>query len=96
MQTDRSHQATRLDAITGRYDPNRAEITAPLIDWGDRTLSQAQIIARVQGDLNEIPGVQIFAFNLHQIRNIIKSCSNDDAFALVLRFTSINLIQVFV
>ncbi|MDM7941437.1 MAG: efflux RND transporter permease subunit [Hydrogenophaga sp.] len=45
--------------ITGRYDANRAQITAPLADWGDRDLSQAQLAARVQGLLDDLPGARV-------------------------------------
>ncbi|KFN47261.1 putative lipid II flippase FtsW [Arenimonas metalli] len=34
MQTDRSHQATRLDAITGRYDPVLLLLTLALVGLG--------------------------------------------------------------
>ena len=34
MQTDRSHQATRLDAITGRYDPVLLLLTLALVGIG--------------------------------------------------------------
>ena len=34
MQSDRSHQATRLDAITGRYDPVLLLLTLALVGLG--------------------------------------------------------------
>ena len=45
--------------ITGRWDPNRAEITAPLADWGERDVSQAQLVARVQKALGDLPGARV-------------------------------------
>ena len=45
--------------ITGRFDPNRAEIVAPLSDWADRSVSQAQLAARVQKRLNDLPGARV-------------------------------------
>ncbi|QCB47931.1 efflux RND transporter permease subunit [Hydrogenophaga sp. PAMC20947] len=45
--------------ITGRFDPNRAEIVAPLSDWADRSVSQAQLAARVQKALNDLPGARV-------------------------------------
>jgi hydrophobic/amphiphilic exporter-1 (mainly G- bacteria), HAE1 family len=44
--------------ITGRWDPNRAEIVAPLVDWDERTESQAALSQRVQQRLNGIPGAR--------------------------------------
>jgi HAE1 family hydrophobic/amphiphilic exporter-1 len=45
--------------ITGRYDPNRAEIVAPLSDWSERSVSQAQLAARVQKALRDLPGARV-------------------------------------
>jgi hydrophobic/amphiphilic exporter-1 (mainly G- bacteria), HAE1 family len=45
--------------ITGRWDPNRAEIIAPLSDWSERSVSQAQLTARVQKALNDLPGARV-------------------------------------
>ncbi len=45
--------------ITGRFDPNRAEIVAPLSDWADRSVTQAQLAARVQKTLNDLPGARV-------------------------------------
>ncbi|MEZ5706313.1 MAG: efflux RND transporter permease subunit [Burkholderiaceae bacterium] len=45
--------------ITGRFDPNRAEIVAPLTDWSERTVSQAQLTARVQKALDSLPGARV-------------------------------------
>jgi HAE1 family hydrophobic/amphiphilic exporter-1 len=45
--------------ITGRFDPNRAEIVAPLSGWSERSVSQAQLAARVQKSLSDLPGVRV-------------------------------------
>jgi len=48
-----------LFTITGRWDFNRAEIVAPLTDWGERTVSQAELTARVQKLLDDLPGARV-------------------------------------
>lgn len=48
-----------LFTITGRWDPNRAEIVAPLADWADRDFTQAELAARVQRQLDGLPGVRV-------------------------------------
>ncbi|WP_418315549.1 efflux RND transporter permease subunit [Piscinibacter sakaiensis] len=45
--------------ITGRWDPNRGLIIAPLRDWADRDISQQQIAARLQPQLAALPGAQV-------------------------------------
>ncbi|MFT7402329.1 MAG: HAE1 family hydrophobic/amphiphilic exporter-1 [Hydrogenophaga sp.] len=53
---------TNIFTITGRYDPNRAEIVAPLSDWSQRQsreTSQAALAQRVQQALNELPGARV-------------------------------------
>jgi HAE1 family hydrophobic/amphiphilic exporter-1 len=45
--------------LTGRYDFNRAEISAPLADWGERNVSQAEVAARVQRALAGLPGATV-------------------------------------
>jgi HAE1 family hydrophobic/amphiphilic exporter-1 len=50
---------TNIFTITGRYDFNRAEITAPLADWGERSVSQADLAARVQKSLTGLPGARV-------------------------------------
>src|SRR5690606_15028632 len=44
--------------ITGRYDMNRVEIVAPLIDWDARERSQQEIAARVMNELADLPGAR--------------------------------------
>ncbi|WP_231757013.1 efflux RND transporter permease subunit [Microbulbifer elongatus] len=43
----------------GQWDPNRAQITLPLADWDDRTVSQQDIKREIQGPLEAIPGARI-------------------------------------
>ncbi len=50
---------TQVFTITGRWDPHRAEIVAPLADWADRELTQQQIAARLQPLLDRLPGARV-------------------------------------
>jgi multidrug efflux pump subunit AcrB len=53
---------TNIFTITGRYDPNRAEIVAPLSDWSQRQsreTSQAALAQRVQQALDSLPGARV-------------------------------------
>ena len=45
--------------ITGRYDFNRSQIIAPLTDWDERDASQAELAARVQASLADLPGALV-------------------------------------
>jgi multidrug efflux pump subunit AcrB len=52
---------TNIFTITGRYDPNRGEIVAPLRDWSQRLsreTSQVALAQRVQQSLNDLPGAR--------------------------------------
>ncbi len=49
----------RIYTITGRWDIQRVEIIAPLVDWDERDESQAEIAARVRGELERIPGALV-------------------------------------
>lgn len=48
----------RLFTITGRYDLNRGQIDAPLVDWSERDISEGDIALRVNRELASIPGAQ--------------------------------------
>ncbi len=50
--------ALQLYTITGRYDLNRGEVSAPLVDWSERDVSEGEIAAEVTPLLAEIPGAQ--------------------------------------
>lgn len=47
-----------LFTITGRYDPNRGWIDAPLADWSKRNKSQGEIVASLKKPISEIPGAR--------------------------------------
>ena len=48
----------RLYTITGRYDLNRGQVDAPLIDWSARVLSEGEIASAVNKKLSGLPGAQ--------------------------------------
>jgi hydrophobe/amphiphile efflux-1 (HAE1) family protein len=48
--------ATKLFTITGRYDPNRGQIDAPLRDWSERSVGEGEIARAVNRELAKIPG----------------------------------------
>ncbi|MEM7778119.1 MAG: efflux RND transporter permease subunit, partial [Pseudomonadota bacterium] len=50
--------ATSMLSITGRYDPNRGQVTAPLADWSERTISEGQIAREINRKLNQVPGAR--------------------------------------
>ena len=50
--------ATGLFTITGRYDPNRGQIDAPLANWSERTMSEGEIATAVNRQLAKIPGAR--------------------------------------
>lgn len=50
--------AKGLFTITGRYDPNRGQIDAPLADWAERSKSEGDIAAAVNKKLAQIPGAR--------------------------------------
>jgi HAE1 family hydrophobic/amphiphilic exporter-1 len=45
--------------ITGRFVPNRAEIIAPLVAWGERDVTQAELTARLERELGDLPGARV-------------------------------------
>jgi hydrophobe/amphiphile efflux-1 (HAE1) family protein len=49
----------RIYTITGRWDFQRVQIVAPLVDWDAREVSQAELAARVQPQLERIPGALV-------------------------------------
>lgn len=52
-------QAKNIFSITGRWDPNRGYIEAPLVDWSKRDISQGEIISKLNPVLRQIPGAQV-------------------------------------
>ncbi len=51
-----SGQIERIYSVTGRYDLNRALITAPLRPWGERSMTEQEIIAELEEPVAQIPG----------------------------------------
>ena len=47
-----------LFTITGRYDPNRGWIDAPLADWSERDKSEGEIARSLRKPISEIPGAR--------------------------------------
>ncbi|GBF28004.1 efflux pump membrane transporter BepE [bacterium MnTg02] len=47
-----------LFTITGRYDPNRGWIDAPLADWSERDKSEGEIARSLRKQISEIPGAR--------------------------------------
>jgi len=50
--------AKNLYTITGRYDLNRGQVDARLVDWSARTLTESEIANAVNRQLSGIPGAQ--------------------------------------
>ncbi|AKS41225.1 efflux RND transporter permease subunit [Wenzhouxiangella marina] len=52
-----------LYSLIGRYDPNRNQITIPLVHWDERERSQQEIAASVLPELQRLPGVRVSISN---------------------------------
>ncbi len=50
--------AKGLFSITGRWDLNRGQIDAPLIDWEERAIGEGEIARTVNKELANIPGAR--------------------------------------
>lgn len=50
--------ATGLFSITGRWDPNRGQIDAPLVGWTERSKSEGDIARAANRQLSKIPGAR--------------------------------------
>lgn len=66
-----SGQVERIYSVTGRYDVNRALISAPLKAWGERTMTEQQIISELRGPVSQIPGAvgRVFGGGGFHLRN---------------------------
>ncbi|HSG87676.1 MAG TPA: efflux RND transporter permease subunit [Pseudomonadales bacterium] len=53
-----SGEATHLYTVVGRWDPNRAQVVAPLAPWSERTRSQQEIQAELAPLLANMPGAR--------------------------------------
>ncbi|HEX2139567.1 MAG TPA: efflux RND transporter permease subunit [Woeseiaceae bacterium] len=51
--------ARSLFTVIGGWDPNRARVTVPLVDWEEREQSQQEIIESLEGPLSQIPGARV-------------------------------------
>ena len=47
-----------LFTVSGRWDPNRGLVEAPLVDWSSRDQSEGEIAARLRRAVGQIPGAQ--------------------------------------
>jgi multidrug efflux pump subunit AcrB len=58
-----SGEAEYLYTIVGRYDLNRARVTAPLIPWEERERSQQEIAAALADEFARVPGARVSVSN---------------------------------
>lgn len=54
--------ATGILSVTGRYDPNYAEVRAQLVDWSERRLSEGDISRAVNKGLATIPAARAYSW----------------------------------
>ena len=47
-----------LFTVSGRWDPNRGLVEAPLVDWSRRDKTEGEIAARLRRPVGQIPGAQ--------------------------------------
>ena len=47
-----------LFTVSGRWDPNRGLVEAPLVDWSSRDQTEGEIAARLRRAVGQIPGAQ--------------------------------------
>ena len=52
-------EAKHLLTIVGTWDPNRARVNIPLVNWHDRERSQQEIMASLEAPLSQIPGAWV-------------------------------------
>ncbi len=48
-----------LFSTSGKWDPNRGYIEAPLADWSERDISQGELITKLKKKLSKIPGASV-------------------------------------
>ena len=60
----------RLYSVAGRWDPNIISVVGTLSPWKDREISQQELAAQIQPQLNQLPGVtaRVFGSNSLNIR----------------------------
>ncbi len=54
-----SGEVEYLYTIVGRYDLNRARVTAPLAPWDERDRSQQEIVAALADEFDRVPGARV-------------------------------------
>jgi HAE1 family hydrophobic/amphiphilic exporter-1 len=54
-----SGEAVNLFLLAGMWNPNSGFVVITLAPWGERTRSQQEIAGQLNGELQEIPGVQV-------------------------------------
>ncbi|MBX2805340.1 MAG: efflux RND transporter permease subunit [Hyphomicrobiales bacterium] len=66
-----SGQIERIYSVTGWRDVNRGLISAPLKPWGERTMSEQEIIDELKRPISQIPGAvgRVFGGGGFNIRN---------------------------
>ncbi len=52
---------TSMLSIVGRYDPNRVQVNAQLVDWGERDVTQTEVVEQLREPLNQLPGSRVNA-----------------------------------
>jgi hydrophobic/amphiphilic exporter-1 (mainly G- bacteria), HAE1 family len=50
---------TDIYSIIGRWDKNRAYISATLTDWGERDISQMELAEEIDNAVSDMPGAQV-------------------------------------
>lgn len=50
---------TSMLSIVGRYDPNRVQVSAELAPWGERDVSQTDVVRQLRDPLSRIPGSRV-------------------------------------
>ncbi len=46
-------------SIVGRYDPNRVLVFATLAPWGEREVTQSEVVRQLSGPMQDIPGSRV-------------------------------------
>ncbi|HNP35498.1 MAG TPA: efflux RND transporter permease subunit [Woeseiaceae bacterium] len=76
-----SGEAASIMTIVGTWDPNRARISIPLVDWSKRNRSQQQIMAELEPQMARIPGAYVSVSGSNSLN--LRRSSGDLEIALV-------------
>lgn len=71
-----------LFTVIGMGDPNRGQITVPLVDWSERTRSQQEIMRDLSVPVEAIPGIQASISGSNSL-NLRGGAGNRLGFALI-------------